>query len=102
MPEAAFGRANCWLTCITIDPESTGVTNETVRLYLEKQNIQSRQIWKPMHLQPIYKEFRVFGGAVSEDLFNRGLCLPSGSGLRKDDLDRVVSGIRAALESRGN
>jgi dTDP-4-amino-4,6-dideoxygalactose transaminase len=55
-----------------------------------------------MHLQPIYKEFRVFGGAVSEDLFNRGLCLPSGSGLRKDDLDRVVSGIRAALESRGN
>ena len=102
MPEAAFGRANCWLTCITIDPELTGVTNETVRLYLEKQNIQSRQIWKPMHLQPIYKEFRVFGGAVSEDLFNRGLCLPSGCGMKEDDLGRVVSGIRAALESRGN
>ena len=102
MPEAAFGRPNRWLTCITIDPDSTGVTNETVRLCLEKRNIQSRQIWKPMHLQPLYEDSRFFGGEVSEELFNRGLCLPSGSGMTEGDLTRVVSGIRAALDGTGD
>jgi dTDP-4-amino-4,6-dideoxygalactose transaminase len=89
MPEAAYGRSNCWLTCVTVDSDEFGASNEEIRLFLETHNIESRRVWKPMHMQPVFAGCRVFGGAVSEDLFARGLCLPSGSGLLDSDLERI-------------
>jgi pyridoxal phosphate-dependent aminotransferase EpsN len=94
MPEADYGRANRWLTCLTIDPEQFGATAEDVRLALEAENIESRPVWKPLHLQPVFSGCRVRGGAVAEALFERGLCLPSGSSLTEQDLKRVASLVR--------
>ena len=90
MPEAAYGQATRWLTCLTIDPELFGRDREAVRLALEAANIEARPVWKPMHLQPVFRDCRVRGGAVGERLFERGLCLPSGSSLTPDDVDRIV------------
>jgi dTDP-4-amino-4,6-dideoxygalactose transaminase len=94
MPEAPYGKSNCWLTVILISPEEFGTDREGFRLALEAKNIESRPIWKPMHLQPVFQDCRIRGGAVSEDLFVRGLCLPSGTQLTEEDLDRVVRVIR--------
>lgn len=93
MPEAVYGRSNRWLTVILIEPDKCGVDREAIRLRLEENNIESRPVWKPMHLQPVFKGCRVNGGAVSEDLFERGLCLPSGTAMTGKDLDRVISVI---------
>jgi dTDP-4-amino-4,6-dideoxygalactose transaminase len=93
MPEAPYGRSNCWLTCITVDPHRFGATREDLRRQLELGNIESRPVWKPMHLQPVFAGCRVRGGAVSERLFERGLCLPSGSSLTQKDRERVVDTI---------
>lgn len=93
MPEAPYGKSTRWLTCILIDEKIFGATAEDARIHLDKENIEARPIWKPMHLQPIFKGFRVRGGAVSEELFDRGLCLPSGSNLTKQQLQRVVDAI---------
>lgn len=93
MPEASYGKSNFWLTVILITPEKFGVDREAVRLALEAENIESRPIWKPMHLQPVFKGCRIRGGKVSEDLFERGLCLPSGTQLTEDDLNRIVKTI---------
>jgi len=93
MPEAPYGRSNCWLTCITVDPRELGVDREQIRVHLESLDIEARPVWKPMHLQPVFSGCRVAGGAVSEDLFARGLCLPSGSSLTNEDRVRVVRGI---------
>ncbi len=90
MPLAPWGEGNFWLTCITIDPEQFGATREDVRLALEAHNIESRPLWKPLHLQPVFAGCRVRGGSVSEAAFERGLCLPSGSSLSAADRDRVV------------
>jgi dTDP-4-amino-4,6-dideoxygalactose transaminase len=90
--------SNRWLTTILIDPkESGGVTREDVRLTLEKENIESRPLWKPMHLQPVFKGTPYYGGNVSETLFEKGLCLPSGSNLREDELERVVKCIEGVF-----
>lgn len=91
MPQAPYGKSNCWLSVILIDPKKFGGDRETIRLALETENIESRPIWKPMHLQPVFKECRVGGGSVSEDLFRRGLCLPSGTQMTIKDLERVAS-----------
>ena len=96
MPEADYGRSTRWLTCITIDPESAGTDRENIRLALEKENIEARPVWKPMHLQPIFKGSQCYGGAVSERLFDQGLCLPSGSNLTQSDLGRIVEVFRRA------
>ena len=90
MPEADYGRCTRWLTCLTIDPKEFGATREDVRLALEAENIESRPVWKPMHLQPVFAGARVFGGAVAEELFAKGLCLPSGSAMAKEDVLRVA------------
>ncbi len=95
MPEAEFGCATRWLTCLTIDPEAFGADREQVRLALAAQQIESRPVWKPLHIQPVFAECECFGGAVAEDLFAYGLCLPSGSNLTDKDLDRVIDGIKA-------
>lgn len=93
MPEADWGRHSRWLTCITIDPSSFGSDRETLRLALEAENIESRPVWKPMHLQPVYSEYEYVGGSVAQELFETGLCLPSGSSLAHTDLERVVATI---------
>jgi len=94
MPEAPYGRCTRWLTCVTIDPASFGSDRETVRLALADENIEARPVWKPMHLQPVFSGCAVFGGSVGEELFAKGLCLPSGSSLSETDLERVVEVIR--------
>lgn len=94
MPEADFNRCTRWLTCITVDPKAAGVDREKIRLALEKENIEARPVWKPMHLQPIFKDCAVYGGAVSVRLFENGLCLPSGSNLTEPDLQRVAEAVR--------
>ena len=91
MPEAAYGTGSRWLTCLTIDPAAFGATREDVRLALEAENIESRPIWKPMHMQPVFAGCRVHGGGVSERLFELGLCLPSGSSLSDEDQGRIIA-----------
>jgi dTDP-4-amino-4,6-dideoxygalactose transaminase len=100
MPEAPWGRHTRWLTCITIDPAEFGADREAVRLALEADDIEARPVWKPMHLQPVFAGLEIAGGEVSEDLFTRGLCLPSGSNLTVDELARVVDRIRQACKGR--
>lgn len=99
MPEAPYGRSNRWLTCITVDAEAFGASSDEIRLHLESLDIEARPVWKPMHLQPVFKDCRMVGGAVSEDLFRRGLCLPSGSSLTFADRERVVEAIRSLARS---
>ncbi|MBM4331176.1 MAG: aminotransferase class I/II-fold pyridoxal phosphate-dependent enzyme [Deltaproteobacteria bacterium] len=127
MPEASYGRMNCWLTVILITPKEFGADREVIRLALKKENIESRPIWKPMDMQPVFNieereaqgarrkgreakeehkgkdivnstskryDARLVGGEVSEDLFERGLCLPSGTKMTEDDLRRVVATIK--------
>jgi pyridoxal phosphate-dependent aminotransferase EpsN len=93
MPEANYGRCTRWLTCLTIDPLKFGVDRETVRLALESENIEARPVWKPMHLQSVFRDCECIGGSVAEDLFNRGLCLPSGTAMTKDDIKGIISVI---------
>jgi dTDP-4-amino-4,6-dideoxygalactose transaminase len=84
--------------CLLVDPDAFGADRETVRLALEAQNIEARPVWKPMHLQPVFRNgthpSRAVGGAVSESLFDQGLCLPSGAAMTPADRDRIVSIIR--------
>ena len=93
MPEAPWGSATRWLTCLTIDPAAFGADREQIRLALAEEQIEARPVWKPLHMQPIFKDCDCFGGEVAEDLFDRGLCLPSGSNLSDEDLDCVISAI---------
>jgi dTDP-4-amino-4,6-dideoxygalactose transaminase len=99
MPRQEHGEGNHWLTCITIDPAEFGATREEVRLTLEAHNIEARPVWKPLHMQPIFAGFRVREGECSENIFERGLCLPSGSNLSQADLERICGLIVAAPES---
>jgi dTDP-4-amino-4,6-dideoxygalactose transaminase len=88
--------ANYWLSAITIDSIKTnGISRETLRLALEANNIESRPLWKPMHLQPIFESYPYYGGDISEQLFEKGLCLPSGSNLTDEDRNRIVQSINS-------
>lgn len=90
--------SNHWLTAIQIDPvKSNGVTSETLRLALEKETIESRPLWKPMHLQPVFSSAPYYGTTVSETLFANGLCLPSGSNLTENDRNRIRSVIQSLV-----
>jgi pyridoxal phosphate-dependent aminotransferase EpsN len=95
MPEAPYGRASRWLTVVEVDAPDFGATAEDVRLHLEAANIESRPVWKPMHLQPLFAHARRIGGAVAERLFRDGLCLPSGSALTDAERARVVETLLA-------
>jgi dTDP-4-amino-4,6-dideoxygalactose transaminase len=88
LPEYKDTYANRWLTTILLDKKSK-VSREDIRLALDADNVESRPLWKPMHLQPIFKDAPYYGGKVCEDLFERGLCLPSGSIMENQDLERV-------------
>jgi dTDP-4-amino-4,6-dideoxygalactose transaminase len=100
MPEAAFGCSTRWLTCLTINPEKFGVDREIVRISLAEKQIESRPVWKPLHLQPVFKNCESIGGEVAENLFNNGLCLPSGSNLTQDDLERVIAAIKSVYPGK--
>jgi pyridoxal phosphate-dependent aminotransferase EpsN len=93
MPQASYGQSNAWLTCITIEPGEFGADREAVRMALEQARIESRPLWRPMHMQPLYAGCRVFGGKTAAGLFERGLCLPSGSELSPDQQERIVAAI---------
>jgi dTDP-4-amino-4,6-dideoxygalactose transaminase len=87
--------SNHWLSAITIDSEKLdGKTRETLRLLFEKENIETRPLWKPMHLQPVFKDAPYYGGTVAEQLFDAGLCLPSGSNLTDNDRERIETVIK--------
>lgn len=101
MQEATYGKATRWLTCLTIDAAELGASREDVRLHLESLDIEARPVWKPMHLQPVFAEYRVRGGKISEALFSDGLCIPSGSNLTDADLERVVSGFQGTPRKNG-
>ena len=87
-PDNAY--ANRWLTTVLIDPEKSGTNRVEVAAALEKENIESRPLWKPMHLQPVFQSAPAYSRGVSEKLFDTGLCLPSGSNLAEHDRDRVI------------
>ncbi|MFB8797060.1 MAG: DegT/DnrJ/EryC1/StrS family aminotransferase [Microcoleus sp.] len=101
MPEASFGRATRWLTCLTIDPIAFGADREQVRLALAEEKIEARPVWKPLHLQPVFADCECMGGVVAEELFEYGLCLPSGSNLTEVDLERVTSAIAQIHKENG-
>jgi dTDP-4-amino-4,6-dideoxygalactose transaminase len=96
MPEPAGCRSNRWLTVVVIDPAAFGADTHAVRAALEAENIEARPVWKPMHLQPVFKGCVFWKGraAVSERLFAQGLCLPSGTAMTDADLDRVCEIVR--------
>jgi pyridoxal phosphate-dependent aminotransferase EpsN len=96
MPDAPYGEPTSWLTCITVDPEAYGASSEEIRLHLGAEDIEARPVWKPMHLQPVFSACGMRGGKVSESLFERGLCLPSGSSLTPHQRQRVVDAFLAA------
>ena len=86
--------SNYWLTSILIEPsENKGITREDLRLSLEKENIECRPLWKPMHLQPVFESAPYYCNGTSEHLFNIGLCLPSGSNLTDEDFGRIFSAM---------
>lgn len=99
MPEIEGGRSSFWLTAVTFDPAATSVDRETVRRALEAADIEARPVWKPMHLQPVFADCRVRGGAIAAELFDHGLCLPSGSSLSDEDRERIGEALLAALPS---
>ncbi|MBI2705689.1 MAG: aminotransferase class I/II-fold pyridoxal phosphate-dependent enzyme [Actinobacteria bacterium] len=99
MPDAAYGQPNNWLTVITLDPSATESSPTDLREHLERLDIEARPGWKPMHLQPAYKDAPSRGGRVAEQVFNSSLCLPSGSAMSDSDQDRVIEAVRARLSA---
>ena len=101
MPEASYGRTTCWLTALTVDPELCGVDRDIIIDSLESENIESRPLWKPMQMQPLFGGCRYYphqeGYSVSEKLFARGLCLPSGSNLTESEQQRVIACLQSVL-----
>ena len=96
-PEAPWGLHTRWLTVLTLDPEEVSASPRDVVEELEKDNIEARPVWRPMHLQPIFGDAASIGGTVAQRLFETGLCLPSSSSLTETDQPRVIEAVRAAL-----
>ena len=88
---------NCWLTCIVLDPAVTAVSPSMLMAELAGEDIESRRLWKPMHLQPVFASSRSFISGESARLFDRGVTLPSGSALQDDEIERVITVIRTTL-----
>ncbi len=95
MPEASFGKATRWLTCLTINPRDFGADREQIRLAMAAKQIETRPVWKPLHIQPVFADCESIGGEVAEDLFARGLCLPSGSNLTLEEIEEVIEAFTA-------
>lgn len=86
--------SNHWLTCILVDPAKAGFSRDDLRLKFEAENIETRPLWKPMHLQPVFANAPFYGNGTSKKLFEQGLCLPSGSILSDEDIIRVIDVIK--------
>ncbi len=97
MAEASYRRSTRWLTCLTVNSKKAKTNREEICQTMEGEGIECRPVWKPMHLQPIYRDAQIYGGEVAEELFNLGLCLPSGSSLTQDDLKRVSDVFRSCF-----
>jgi pyridoxal phosphate-dependent aminotransferase EpsN len=98
MPQAPYGRPNAWLTCLTVDPGQFGASRDDILHALAAVNVEARPVWKPLHLQPFFAGRAYRGGKVAADLFERGLCLPSGSAMTPADLDCVIDVVRRVPE----
>jgi pyridoxal phosphate-dependent aminotransferase EpsN len=94
MPEAPYGLSTRWLSCFLVDAEALGATRDDLLAALAGVDVEARPVWKPMHLQPLYRGCEVVGGRVAADLYARGVCLPSSSSLAPEDQDRVIEVIR--------
>ena len=101
MPQAPYGFHTNWLSCFLIDEEAFGCSRDGLVRRLDEANIESRPVWKPMHLQPLFADAKHYGGEVSEDLFRRGICLPSSSSLTAADQNYVIDAVRNVERSRG-
>ncbi len=97
MPQAPFGLHTNWLSCFLVDEAKLGTSRDALIAALGAEDIESRPVWKPMHMQPLYAQAECFGGDVSADLYNRGICLPSSSSLTVEDQQRVIDALRAAV-----
>jgi dTDP-4-amino-4,6-dideoxygalactose transaminase len=97
-PDESFF-SNHWLTAILIDTQKAGITHEKLQNELEQENIESRPLWKPMHMQPVFSSCPAYLNGTSEDFFTRGLCLPSGSNLSDEDRIRVLNILIKCLTS---
>ena len=97
MPVANPDSANYWLTCLTVDIETSGSSRDALIAALEVADIEARPLWKPLHLQPVFKDKICYGGELAAGLFKNGLCLPSGSGMIQSDRDAVISTIKTTL-----
>jgi pyridoxal phosphate-dependent aminotransferase EpsN len=96
MPQCAYGLHTNWLSAFQVDAAALGVDRDGIMRALEAENIESRPVWKPMHLQPVFEGAERLGGAVAEDLFFHGICLPSSSNLTDEDQRRVIATVRRA------
>jgi pyridoxal phosphate-dependent aminotransferase EpsN len=96
MPQSPHGVHTNWLSCFLIDEAAYGLSRDAIIAALDAAGIESRPVWKPMHLQPLYQHAERFGGEIAEDLFNRGICLPSSSSLSSEDQVRVIDAVRMA------
>jgi pyridoxal phosphate-dependent aminotransferase EpsN len=96
MPQAPYGLHTNWLSCFLIDEEKSGCSRDELIRGLDEADIESRPVWKPMHMQPLYAGCKCYGGAVAEDLFRRGICLPSSSSLTVEEQQYVVDEVRKA------
>ena len=96
MPQASYGLHTNWLSCFLIEEAHFGCSRDRLIHLLDAANVESRPVWKPMHLQPLYEASERYGGEIAEDLFRRGICLPSSSSLSFEDQLHVVNSVRAA------
>lgn len=100
MPIAEPDAPNYWLTCLTLQPKTNGCSRDELIEALEAVDIEARPIWKPLHLQPVFAGHQVFGGELAEDLFERSLCLPSGSSLSTEERSRVINVVKSYIQSK--
>jgi pyridoxal phosphate-dependent aminotransferase EpsN len=94
MPQASYGLHTNWLSCFLVGEREFGVSRDALIAVLDEANIESRPVWKPMHLQPLYRDCECYGGSVAADLFAQGICLPSSSSLSIEDQSRVINAVR--------
>jgi pyridoxal phosphate-dependent aminotransferase EpsN len=94
MPQASYGLNTNWLSCFLVEETEFGVSRDALMAALDDANVESRPVWKPMHLQPLYRDCECYGGSVAADLFAKGICLPSSSSLSLEDQRRVVNAVR--------
>jgi pyridoxal phosphate-dependent aminotransferase EpsN len=96
MPQADYGLHTNWLSCFLVTESAFGMSRDELLRHLDAHNIEARPVWKPMHLQKLYADAECYGGAAAEDIFRRGICLPSSSSLSEDEQAWVINAMRAA------